>query len=124
VVKQEGRHLHAYGSNAACPSPPKHKAVAKQEQDAKRAKQEQDAKRHFQEKSAAYLFLFNEVMLAAEASHSPPLTMLNVRTVQFKTVLSKPPVIIFKMRASICPLKSMPRANPHLETSTTDTSFT
>ena len=55
-----------------------------------------------------------------------------VRTAQFDTVLSKrgvgtaqlKKVIILKMRASTCSPKSVPRANPHLETPTTDTSFT
>ena len=39
-----------------------------------------------------------------------------VRTAQFDTILSKPPAIILKMRASTRSPKSVPGANPHIET--------
>ena len=41
-----------------------------------------------------------------------------VRTTQFNTILNKLPVTILKIRASTCLPKSVPYANPHLETST------
>ena len=49
--------------------------------------------------------------------------ILFIRTVQFDIVLRKSAVIILKMRANKYSPKSVPRANSHLETPTTDTSF-
>ena len=46
-----------------------------------------------------------------------------VRTTQFNTILSKPPVIIFHMRVNTCMPESVPRVIPHLETQITDTLF-
>jgi hypothetical protein len=48
----------------------------------------------------------------------------SVRTAQLDTTLSKPPVIILQMRTSTRSRKDVPRASPHLETPTTDTTFT
>ena len=70
-----------------------------------------------------FYFTLNPLNKLLDSLHGTLALIPVVRTAQFNTILSEPPVIIFQIRVNTCLPESMPRVTSHLETRITDMSF-